>query len=66
MKQYKLVALSETGASTEYSGDTIESCKEQFSKEFDNITEFTARIYDHFSGALIQVKPLGILNYSKA
>ena len=66
MKQYKLIALSETGMSVEYSGNSIEEVKKQFSNEHIEIKEFAARIYDHFSGVLLEVKPLGILTYGKA
>ena len=66
MKQYKLIALSETGVSVEYTGDSIEEVKKQFSNEHVEMKDFAARIYDHFSGALLEVKPLGILTYGKA
>jgi|APIni6443716594_1056825.scaffolds.fasta_scaffold4291066_1 hypothetical protein len=66
MKQYKLIALTETGLSVEYTGDSIEEVKKQFSIEHVEMKEFAARIYDHFSGALLEVKPLGILAYGKA
>ena len=65
MKQFKLIAVSETGKSVEYSGDSIEDVKKQFSNE-NVMKEFAARIYDNFSGALLEVKPLGILTYGKA
>ena len=66
MKQYKLIAINEVGVSTEYAGDTIENCKQQFSNEYTNIENYVARIYDHYSSALLQIKPMGDLIYSKA
>lgn len=66
MKQYKLIAVSETGITVEYTGDSIEEVKKQFSNEHVEMREFAARIYDHFSGALLEVKPLEILAYGKA
>lgn len=66
MKQYRLIALSETGISVEYTEDSNEEVKKQFSNEHVEMKEFTARIYDHFSGALLEVKPLGNLNFGKA
>jgi len=65
MKQYRLIAIKEAGASVEYDGDTIESCKEQFADEYIDIENYVARIYDHYSSALLQIKPLGDFTYSK-
>ena len=51
--------------SAEYSGDSIKEVKKQFSNEHVEVKEFAARIYDHFSCVLLEVKPLGILTYGK-
>ena len=66
MKQYRIIAIKEVGASVEYAGDTIESCKKQFADEYTDIENYVARIYDHYSSALLQIKPMGDLTYSKA
>lgn len=66
MKQYELIATNDAGESAKYTGDTLEDCKLQFSNEYSDITEYIARIYNHYSGKLIQVKPMGSLVYSKA
>jgi hypothetical protein len=66
MKQYKLIAINEAGASVEYTGDTIEGCKKQFTDAYTDIENYVARIYDHYSSALLQIKPMGDLTYSKA
>ena len=65
MKQYRLIAIKEVGASVEYDGDTIESCKKQFTDEYTDIENYVARIYDHYSSALLQIKPMGDITYSK-
>lgn len=66
MKQYELIATNDAGATAKYTGDTIEDCKQQFANEYPDISEYIARIYNHYSGKLIQVKPMGNLIYSKA
>ena len=66
MKQYELIATNDAGATAKYTGDTIEDCKLQFSNEYSDISEYIARIYNHYSSALLQIKPMGDLTYSKA
>ena len=66
MKQYELIATNDAGASSKFTGDTLEDCKQQFSSEYSDISEYIARIYNHYSGRLIQVKPMGNLTYSNA
>jgi len=66
MKHYELIATNDAGETVKYTGDTTEDCKKQFSVEYPDHSEYIARIYDHYSSQLIQVKPMGDLIYSKA
>ena len=65
MKQYELIATNDAGANAKYAGDTIEDCKLQFSNEYPDLTEYIVRIYNHYTGKLLQVKPMGEMTYSK-
>lgn len=63
MKTYKLVANTLTGASVEFTGNSMTDVKMQFENTYSEIQDFEARIYDNENGAFCQFKPMGAKTY---